>query len=72
MAKLDYKCCDGCIRPKRHPGCQGTKCQEWAEYNKRIELEKEKIRKEKDKENIYIDAKCRGVERYRRRVNEKI
>lgn len=70
MARLDYGCCKECKPPRRYPGCK-TCCAEFAELDKKIKAEKDKIRKIKDAENAVIGVQIENVRRNKKRKHEK-
>ena len=68
---MTIKCCNGCVPPKRHPGCHG-KCPEYlaekAEYDRLMAQDREK----RDIGNaIYSNLSVKVNNAMRRRRNKK-
>lgn len=66
---VKYDCCRLC--EKHRPGCQNEKCKDWAETNKRVEAEKEKIQKNKHREAELEAVGCLRGERWRKGARSK-
>ena len=63
---MAIKCCNGCVPPKRTPGCHGT-CKEYiAEKAALDEQNAAATAKKKTNQNIYAQ-KSAGVHRAKRR-----
>ena len=52
---MSFKCCKGCVPPKRHIGCHG-KCEEYLEEKRDYELWKARVNAYKD-ENLMPKVK---------------
>lgn len=62
---LVIKCCKNCVPPKRHSGC-GANCKEYQEERKKLDEEREIVRKNKSKAIFgYIHDKNLKFKRYK-------
>ena len=63
---MAIRCCNGCVPPKRYPGCHDH-CPEYIEAKKKHDAEQEQIRKARRTQMNIYGQKGDGVRRANKR-----